>query len=186
MFYAAVILLANIAIIISNVFGGASFLPTVIFSALGTVSVIAVDGITAFIIRRLPEKWFCADNSVFSVSRREKRVYSRLGVKKLNAVVPELGGFTNFHKDKLESTDDFAYLARFLLESNYGVVIHIVNALFGYLIGFLPFCGGASVWIPVATVNFALSMLPVFILRNNTPALMYLYKRSASKQQKPI
>lgn len=181
MFYATIILLANVLIILSNVFNGADFLPTIIFSALGTVTVIAVDGILAFIIRRLPKKWFAPENRFFTVSRREKRIYGKLKLKKITAYVPELGGFTGFHKDKLKSTGDKDYLARFLLESNYGVVIHIANAFLGFVIGVFPFCGGASVWVPVALVNFVLSALPVFILRNNTPPLMFLYKKSANK-----
>lgn len=178
MFYTAVILLANVVIIAANALAVGDLLTTALFSALATVSVIAYDGITAFIIRRLPERWFAAGKKAFDVSRREKRVYSKLNIKKITRLVPELGGFTGFHKDKLKSTDDTEYLRRFLLESNYGVAIHIVNALGGFVIGFLPFCGGAGVWIPVAVVNFVLSMLPVFILRSNTPPLLFLYKKA--------
>ena len=183
MFYTAVILLANVIIITANSLAGVPFWATAMFSALATVSVIAYDGITAFIIRRLPEKWFAAGKKAFDVSRREKRLYSKLKLKKITTLVPELGGFTGFHKDRLKSTDDTEYLRRFLLESNYGVVIHIVNAAGGFVIGFLPFCGGVRVWAPVAAVNFILSILPVFILRNNTPPLLFLYKRSVGSKK---
>ena len=181
MFYTLVILSANVIIILANVFNGADFLSTLLFSVLGTVAVIGVDGVLAFAIRRLPEKWFKAGNRIFNVSRREKRIYTKLKLKKITPYVPELGGFTGFHKNKLKSTDNADYLARFLLESNYGVAIHVANAVFGFVIGVFPFCGGVSVWIPVAAVNFVLSMLPVFILRNNTPSLLFLYKKSAKK-----
>lgn len=180
MFYTAVILLANATIVTANTLAYGDFWKTLLFSVLGTVSVIAYDGITAFLIRRLPEKWFAAGKKAFDVSRKEKRFYSKIKLKKITALVPELGGFTGFHKDKLQSTDDTEYLRRFLLESNYGVAIHIVNALGGFVIGFLPFCGGFWVWMPVAIVNFVLSMLPVFILRNNTPPLLFLYKRATA------
>lgn len=182
MYYTATIAAANVIIILVNTLCAGKFWQTALFSAMGTVSVIAFDGITAFLIRRLPEKWFAPEKNAFKVFRFEKRLYSRLKVKRLASFVPELGGFTNFHKDKLESATDGDYLSRFLLESNYGVAIHIVNAVGGFVIGFLPFCGGAGIWLPVACVNFALSMLPVFILRNNTPSLLFLYKR-AQKQK---
>lgn len=181
MFYVTVILFANVLIILANVFRGGEFLPTLLFSVLGTVSVIAVDGIFAFAIRRLPEKWFAPESKLFKVSRKEKRLYSKLRIKAITPYVPELGGFTGFHKDKLKSNNDSEYLGRFLLESNYGVAIHIADAVFGFLIGLFPFCGGWSVWVPVALVNFVLSMLPVFVLRNNTPPLMFLYKKSLKK-----
>lgn len=182
MYYTATIAAANVIIILVNALCAGKLWQTALFSVLGTVSVIAFDGITAFLIRRLPEKWFAPEKNGFKVFRFEKRLYSKLKVKRLASFVPELGGFTNFHKDKLESTTDGDYLSRFLLESNYGVAIHIVNAVGGFVIGFLPFCGGAGIWIPVACVNFVLSMLPVFILRNNTPSLLFLYKR-AQKQK---
>ncbi len=182
MYYTATIAAANVIIILVNTLCAGELWQTALFSVLGTVSVIAFDGITAFLIRRLPEKWFAPEKNAFKVFRFEKRLYSKLKVKRLASVVPELGGFTNFHKDKLESATDGDYLSRFLLESNYGVAIHIVNAAGGFVIGFLPFCGGVGIWLPVALVNFVLSMLPVFILRNNTPSLLFLYKR-AQKQK---
>lgn len=182
MYYTATIAAANVIIILVNTLCAGKLWQTALFSVLGTVSVIAFDGITAFLIRRLPEKWFAPEKNGFKVFRFEKRLYSKLKVKRLASFVPELGGFTNFHKDKLESATDGDYLSRFLLESNYGVAIHVVNAAGGFVIGFLPFCGGAGIWLPVACVNFVLSMLPVFILRNNTPSLLFLYKR-AQKQK---
>lgn len=182
MYYTATIAAANVIIILVNTLCAGKLWQTALFSVLGTVSVIAFDGITAFLIRRLPEKWFAPEKNAFKVFRFEKRLYSGLKVKRLASFVPELGGFTNFHKNKLESATDGDYLSRFLLESNYGVAIHIVNAAGGFVIGFLPFCGGAGIWLPVACVNFVLSMLPVFILRNNTPSLLFLYKR-AQKQK---
>lgn len=182
MYYTATIAAANVIIILVNTLCAGKLWQTALFSVLGTVSVIAFDGITAFLIRRLPEKWFAPEKNAFKVFRFEKRLYSGLKVKRLASFVPELGGFTNFHKDKLESATDGDYLFRFLLESNYGVAIHIVNAVGGFVIGLLPFCGGAGIWLPVACVNFVLSMLPVFILRNNTPSLLFLYKR-AQKQK---
>lgn len=177
MFYIIVILSANLLITLFNSIGGGNPVKTLLLSLLATAAVIAYDGATAFLIRRLPEKWFCAENKAFNVSRMEKRIYAKLNVKKTVGLVPELGGFTNFHKDKLKSTDDADYLARFILESNYGVVIHLVNAFGGWVIGFIPWVSGA-IWIPVVFTNFILSMMPVFILRNNTPALVFLYNRA--------
>ena len=86
--------------------------------------------------------------------------------------------FTGFHKDRLQSNNDISYLGRFIMESNYGVVIHLVNAFGGFVIAALPFCGGAKIWVPVYFVNFVLSMLPVFILRNNNYSLLNLFKRA--------
>ena len=67
---------------------------------------------------------------------------------------------------------------KFLLEANFGVIIHLENALFGFLIAFIPPCSSPSIWIPVSAVNFVLSMLPVFVLRFTSHTLKKLYIRS--------
>lgn len=179
MFYIAVILLSNILIIMGNGFFEWNRIWYFAFSSVfGTLSVIAIDGITAFLIRQLPEKFFIPENSFFYVGEKERKFYRKIGIKKWKAYVPELGGFTGFHKDRLQSCNDKNYLARFILESNYGVVIHIANAVLGFLILVLPLSSRLSIGIPVATVNFVLSLMPTAVLRFNTPPLLKLYKRA--------
>jgi len=185
MFYVIVIVCANLLNIAGNyLFRGEGDIGRLgafsLQSVAATVTVIAIDGLTAFIIRRLPERWFAPDSDVFAVGDAERRFYKRIKVKAWKDKVPELGGFSGFHKDKLQSRTDGSYLARFLLESNYGVVIHIANAVFGALILPIPYVGGLCTGIPVFVTNFILSMMPVAVLRANTPTLRQLYKRSLS------
>jgi len=181
LFYITVIIAAVIIITAINVLTGGFIMPTLASAALAVVAVIALDGIEAFIIRRLPEKWFLPESKLFAVSKKEARFYRRMKINKWKSKGPELGCFTGFHKDKLQSSTDKDYLARFLLESNYGVAIHIANALLGICIIFLPFCSSPAIAVPVAAVNAVLSLLPVMILRANTPALQLLYKKSIKK-----
>lgn len=152
-----------------------------ISTLLGTVSVIAWDGLQALVIRRLPERLFRPDGRVFLVGKRERAFYRRVGINEWKELIPELGGFTNFHKSEFTSPSDPAYLARFLLESNYGVVIHLCNAALGFLILLLPWCSSPSVALPIALVNLILSLLPVAILRFNTAPLRSLYLRSLKR-----
>ena len=152
-------------------------------SCVGTISIIAIDGLFALLIRRLlPKSWFLPNKKIFTVSKKEHRFYQKLKIKSWKDKVPELGGFTSFHKDKLVSVNDKDYLERFLLESNYGFIIHLSNALFGFLIAFLPFCSRPSVWIPIFIVNFVLSLLPAFILRFTSYTLLRLYNRTENNQ----
>lgn len=177
--YLIIIALANILIILFNLPSPFDIKITFYInfaSIFSTVAVILVDGITALIIRKMPEKFFAADNSFFNVGMSERRFYKKIKIKAWKSRIPELGGFTGFHKNKIESYDDKNYLARFLLESNYGVIIHIANAVFGFLIIMLPF--KKSITIPVAVVNFVLSLLPAAVLRYNTPILKKLYLKS--------
>ena len=192
MLYLTVIIAANVLIVLFNVvfslpvtIGDA--LMIALSSVIGTVSVIAVDGITALFIRRaLPEKLFCVKENTFNVGKKERGFYRKIKVNSWKDKVPELGGFTGFHKNKIKSPNDPEYLARFVLEANYGSVIHLANALCGWLIAFIPLCNSFSIWFPIFVVNFVLSLMPVAVLRNNTPSLKYLYfkaKKAESADQ---
>ena len=188
MFYITVILLSDLVIILSNAAARGLFsdLRGLLFLALsvigGTVAVIALDGAGAFIIRWLiPARFFAPDSTAFAVGAKEQKIYRRLKINAWKDRVPELGVFTGFDKGKFESSTDVGYLGRFLVESNYGVVIHLENALLGPLICLLPFCRDLWVWLPIAAVNFVLSLLPVAVLRYNTRPLRFLYERGMRK-----
>lgn len=182
MFYVAVILGASVLIVLSHFlvlpFTAATLGTLSLSVALGVVAVIAADGIGALILRRLtPAAWYAPHRALFRVSRREYRFYRTVRVHRWKGLVPELGLFTGFSKSDLASTDDPAYLHRFLTENNYGAVIHLQNALCGFVICFLPPCSSPAVWIPIAAVNFVLSLLPVAVLRYTSHSLLHLYER---------
>ncbi len=180
MFYIRVIVVAVFIIAALNLTLFSSFWYALFCAVFATVAVIAIDGVTAFLIRRLPERYFAPDSDLFRVGEKERRLYRKWKIKAWKDKVPELGCFTGFHKNKLENAHDRAYLARFLVESNYGVVIHIVNAVAGFLLVLLPELP-LTVALPVALVNFVLSMMPVAVLRYNTAPLRRLYIKSLAR-----
>ncbi len=161
---------------------GFSLAYSVLATVINTAAVIALDGLFAFIIRRLPNKWFSHEKKFFSVSLKEKNFYEKLKIKKWKDKIPELGGFTKFSKGKIEKPFDNEYLSRYLLEACYGFVIHIVTVFTGFAIIFICplrywFCFG----LPVAFVNAVLNVLPAFTLRYNTYKLCVLYKRNEKR-----
>ena len=180
MFYLAVIFTAILVIAVLHVTLFSTFLEALGCTVFATVAVVLWDGATAFFIRRLPKRWFLPENARFRVGERERRFYRSLKIKAWKDKVPELGCFTGFHKNHLEDAHDREYLGRFLMESNYGVVIHLVNALAGFLIVFIPEVG-VSIGLPVASVNAVLSLMPMAILRYHTAPLLRLYERCAGK-----
>ena len=189
MFYLLTVVFASTVIIFLNfVFGGDYQLSALAELCLLTVICIAcvfsIDGILAFLIRRLPEKWFAPEARLFSVGAFERKLYRRSKIGIWKKYVPEWGCFTGFHKDALKDAADAQYIGRFLLESNYGVLGHIAGALFGFLILFLPFLHPLRMALPIAIINGILSLLPTMILRFNTPPLLRLYHRSLSKNAK--
>ena len=152
-------------------------------TVLGALAVFLIDAISALIIRRLtPKNLYLPSKKMFKVSKREKNFYRAIKIKAWKDLVPELGGFTSFHKDRLESKSDAEYLERFIIEANYGVIIHLANALLGFLILFIPLCSSPTIWIPIFAVNFVLSILPVFILRYTLYTLQNLYSRAAKRK----
>lgn len=189
MFYIIVIIAAMLLTVGGNLLFSSEITAAYVLNCslsvvIATVAVIAVDGISALAIRRLtPQKWYQPNRRFFRVSKKERNFYRSIKIKMWKDKVPELGLFTGFSKSRLESTDNEDYLARFLLESNYGVIIHLANALLGFLIAFIPFCSRPSIWIPVFAVNFILSLMPVAVLRYTSHTLLALYERSERKKK---
>lgn len=181
--YTLIISVATVIIILANFFIAGSLdlnnlLWLTIDTVTGVIAIIAWDGLMAFVIRRaLPMSWFSPGKKIFQVSKKEKKFYQSIKIKSWKDKIPELGGFTSFHKNELSSSNDVEYLKRFIIESNYGVIIHIENALLGFLIFLIPMCSTPSIWIPIFAVNFVLSMLPVFVLRYVTHTLNRLYEK---------
>lgn len=142
-------------------------------SISSAILVIAIDGLTAWLIRRLPEPWFSANNKIWDVSKKECQFYDKIGIKNWKDKVIELGIFTNFSKKTISQPNSLEYIERFILESNYGAIIHIANLIFAYAV---IFCFPLKYWLcfgfPAACVNAFLSILPFFILRYNNNRLM--------------
>ena len=186
--YTLVISIATIVIILVNFFVSgnlelSNLLHLTINTVVGVIGIIAWDGLMAFLIRRLlPMSWFAPGKKIFQVSKKEKKLYQSIKIKSWKDKIPELGGFTSFHKNQLSSSNDVEYLKRFIIESNYGVMIHIENAFLGFLIFLIPLCKQPSVWIPIFAVNFVLSMLPVFVLRYVTYTLNRLYEKQIKQK----
>lgn len=187
MFYLIVIALSSALIFAANLLlGGPVDAPRALSLAasvaVSVAAAFALDGIGALVIRRLtPASWYSPERKIFAVSKAERRLYNRLKIKLWKDSVPELGGFTGFHKDRLLSMSDRDYLERFITEANFGAVIHLANALLCPVIILIPLCRPVGIWLPVVAVNFILSMLPFCILRHTEYTLQKLYTRSLSR-----
>ena len=112
------------------------------------------------------------------------RFYEKIGIKKWKDKALELGAVTGFRKNKLYSPNNNEYVKRFILEANYGIMVHVYCIVFGFLVMlanlFYPF---VYVTLPIAIVNLVLNLLPIFILRYNLPKLHSLYKFNLRKQK---
>lgn len=189
MFYLATITISALLISLANFLFAETyhlwaFGEYLLITVLGVVAVFAIDGLLAFVIRRLPEKWFLPEARMFSVGKREKKFYRKTKIITWKKYVPEWGCFTGFHKDKMRAPNDSTYIGRFLLESNYGVAGHLAGALFGFLILPIPLLPTLSIALPIAVINMILSILPTMILRFNTPSLRGLYRKALEREKR--
>ena len=152
---------------------------------INVVAGIAVDGLFAFLIRRLPEKWFGHERRFFQVSAKEKKFYEKLKIRKWKDKVPELGQFTDFHKNKVAEPRNNVYLERYMLEAAYGEVIHLAGCFLGFvIIFFYPLKYWLCFGFPVAVINLIMNILPYFILRYNFYKMKVLYRSNERKQRR--
>ena len=138
----------------------------------------ALDGFWAIVINKLPNKWFDVENPLYRVSEWERKLYKKLKVRRWKDKVWELGGLGGFSKKVFREPDNPAYIERFIIECNKGVLTHRLS----YPVGFLamltiPSTCAFTVALPVAIVNLFLNILPTLALRYNTPMLQAALKR---------
>lgn len=156
-----------------------SALITILLIVGATLLEVVIDGFFAFVINKLPNKWFEIDNKFYNVSNNERKFYEKIKIRKWKDKVWELGSLGGFSKKSLQSSSDINYLKRFIVESNKGVLTHIVGCIAGFLIlpMLIPFNCVLHISLPVAIVNFLFNIPSLFILRYNTPKLLAGYKR---------
>lgn len=190
--YIFVIGITMILVFAGNYFffpAGMSLLKTSLLTLMLPFLMVAWDGIFATFIRRcLPEKWFTKDVKFHKVGKKECRIYEFFGIKLWKDHVLELGMFTSFSKKKVSEPDNTEYIERFILECNYGAVIHIWCAILGFIpIFFFPASTqiGLRFVLYAAIANAVLNILPLMILRYNIPRLTRLHaileKKAARK-----
>lgn len=192
--YSSIILIsASLIAVLNAIFrpGGEKWYYYILMTLIAVIASLLIDGITAFIGRRLPKKWMNPNKRIFIASPSRLKFYEKIGVKKWKDKVPELGGFTSFHKDKLANPWDLEYVERYLLEACYGVVIHYASFFTAYLIILLDvkmYYSQSWIWLtimlPVAIINSILIVLPAFILRYNIPKLKMLYDINKKNREK--
>lgn len=153
---------------------------------IGIILVITIDGITAAICRLLPLK--CADfnKNVYKVSKKEKKLYDAIKIKKWKERIPEIGHFTGFRKNEVKEPNNIEYIKRFLNEICYGELGHFISCFTGFILLFIPWFNPIwfSMSIVICLVNAILNILPIFVLRYNSYTLLMIYNRLSKKSAK--
>ena len=146
---------------------------------LGILLVIIIDGLTATICRILPIKCANFESKAFIVSKKEKKFYESLCIKKWKDKIPEIGHFTGFRKNKISDPKNPEYIKRFIIESAYGEIGHFLSVFTGVLLLLIPIFPQVwfSISLGVMIVNGILNIPPIIVLRYNKFTLLSIYKK---------
>ena len=108
----------------------------------------------------------------------------KLGIRKWKDLIPESGKMlTGFGKREVLDMKDNAYLFKFMEETVYAEVMHLLSAVLGFLVVFVNLKLWFLVGIPLAIFNFILQILPAMVQRYNRPKLMLVYRRNEKYNQ---
>lgn len=173
-------------IIILSVLNIAFFLPMLELSAIQTIGIViltivaelAINGIFAWLVHSLPNKWFLPEHKFFKVNKKERKFYEKLGIKKWKDKIWELGGLGGFRKNKINDPNNPEYFTMFLIESNKGIMVHIVGIFVSFLCAFVYPAGFLTIGLPASIVGVILNVLPILVLRYNIPKLQVARERS--------
>ena len=173
--------------VVNIVLGTASWYYIILATVFCTALQFALDGTIAIVINKMPDRWFGVENPLYHVSEREEKLYKKLKVRLWKDKVWELGGLGGFSKKELKEPDDPAYIEKFIIECNKGVLTHRIAYPLGFLAMLtLPNICAFTIALPIAIVNLFLNILPTIILRYNTPMLKSILKRLKRKRGEEV
>lgn len=183
--YSVIISITLIIVYLLNLLRGCTdFLYILKWTSIDILVVFIIDAIIAFVIRRLPEKWFDYKYKVFKIFKWERKFYEAIKIKKWKDKIPELGQLTNFKKNKVREPKNSEYLLRYLMECVYGETIHFLSIILGFLILLINPKDCLYFGLPIAIANGIISYLSFAILRYNRPKLTILYNRSVKLNER--
>ena len=183
--YSVIISITLIIVYLLNLLRGCTDILYILkWTSIDILVVFIIDAIIAFVIRRLPEKWFDYKYKAFKIFKWELKFYEAIKIKKWKDKIPELGQLTNFKKNKVREPKNSEYLLRYLMECVYGETIHFLSIILGFLILLInPKCC-LYFGLPIAIANGIISYLSFAILRYNRPKLTILYNRSVKSNER--
>lgn len=178
-------LIAGFNIIFNSAWHNLAVWQIIVAVVVGVLLEIVIEGIFAFIISRMPNKFFKHESKLFNISKKEQKFYEKIGIRKWKDKVLELGRLNHFSKKRLLEPENNEYLNKFLIECYKGIVIHIFGIVFGcLLVVILPLKLWLKISLPIILVNTILNLMSIFILRYNIPKLRTMIKYNQRHKNK--
>ncbi len=151
------------------------FWTILLYSLLTIVVMIAIDGVVALSTRIVPPSKVNPFKKIYKITKLEKKVYVKLGIKVWKEKIPEFGKiFKIFAKDKIYEPKNNEYLLKYLKETWYAEVMHFFSIFFAFTaLLFLPY--KLNIVLPIVIVNAILQIMPIMVQRYNRERLITLY-----------
>lgn len=180
------VIIVSIGILLATVLGLTIGMPMgitdgeVLFTILITfLALLAIDAIVAIVIHALPRKWFNPFKKIFQVFDWERKFYTKLGIKRWKDMIPETGAaLTGFGKDKVLDMTNNEYVLKFMEETVYAEVLHLLSFIISFVVIFINLDLVWLVAVPMIIANGIMQIMPVMVQRYNRPKLMILYHRN--------
>ena len=152
---------------------------------LAFLIVFVIDAVVAAIVHAIPENKINPFSRCYKTGKKERKFYEKLGVKKWKDIIPESGKYLcHFAKDKVYEPNNNEYVLKFLRETCYAGIMHIVSIFLGFVpLIFLP--EKLNIVLAICLVNAFLQLLPVIVQRYNRDRLykLYSFNKKHSKEQ---
>ena len=173
----------SVIVLLNSLLSDLTFWYVFKISGLTLILVVAIDAIIAAIVHAVPEKKIDPFKKYYQTSKKERAFYEKLGVRKWKDIIPESGQYLcHFSKTNIEQPNNNEYVLKFLRETCYAEVMHIISIFLGFLpLAFMPL--KLTVVLPVCAVNAFLQILPVIVQRYNRVRLISLYNFNKRKQE---
>lgn len=177
--YLTIIICAfNLIAFLNGNFSGMGLANSYINSAIALACAVVTDAIVAICVRFIPEEKINPFAPMFLCGNREKKFYKAIRVRSWKDYIPETGKYLcHFAKDEVADPTNNTYILRFLRETCYASMMHLISIFAGFIvIVFLPI--SMTITLPIMSVNAVLQFLPICVQRYNRPRLIMLYKRN--------
>ena len=176
----------SITALFNGLFAGMGFGVALLHTSLNVALMVAIDAVVAIIVHSVPENKIDPFKKIFVANNGERKFYEKLGVRTWKDIIPESGKvLVGFDKRQIEKPNDNIYILKFLRETCYAGIMHIISVFAGFVVfAFMPY--KLSIVLPVVLTNAFLQVLPVIVQRYNRIRLISLYyfnKRHQEREQ---
>ncbi len=169
--------------LVASLISHESYWKVLLITAVAVVIELLINAFVAFTVAKiLPKKCFDNNKKLYKVSSKEVKIYEFFKIKKWKDKIWELGKTNGFSKSKVDDPKNPEYIARFIEESNIGILDHLCSIFFGFLVVLcVPVRFMLTIGCPVGFVSLFLNLLPIAVLRYNKVKLERIYNHLSSK-----